>query len=418
MLSNFLRKFKHQFVTLFNNHDRRAKIQDAEFIQGLLYAIASDDASFSLASLRRRMCTFLGINIGRSAFNERIGTKSLAQQLLQVIALMLQELQRLHFEQSEKPKQAKIITKKLGVSDIVAVDGSMVTLWDGLKDAFPGTFMSASIKLHFCTNLLTGLVDWFELTAGSTHDSQCFPVLKAKTLYIIDLGYWSYSLMNQMTAAKSFFLTRVKSNTKLRIEKVLSGLAQSATGCELFRHQICGKQEKVIEVVCRMDENGINQKVRVVGFWDRNSKSYRWYATNLSCRRRVIATLYRLRWQIELAFKAMKSTLHFDRMPTLQSNGATSFALLAIANYLMSVVIRQESMKTHRKKSAPPSLQRCASVYAAISGSILKHLSLRRNLTRKSLRECSEIVQMLIYDTIDPNWKNRESTQCQVYQEL
>ena len=59
---------------------------------------------------------------------------------------------------------------------------------------------------------------------------------------------------------------------------------------------------------------------RVLGFWHKKDQQYRWYITNLVCPRGLIYDLYRLRWQLELSFKSMKSTLNFDRMPTLTSS--------------------------------------------------------------------------------------------------
>ena len=47
------------------------------------------------------------------------------------------------------------MAKKLGVKSILGVDGSLVSLWDGLAEHFKGTFMTAAIKLHFAVNLLS-----------------------------------------------------------------------------------------------------------------------------------------------------------------------------------------------------------------------------------------------------------------------
>ena len=38
-----------------------------------------------------------------------------------------------------------------------------------------------------------------------------------------------------------------------------------------------------------------------------------------------ILAVYRLRWQIELAFKRLKSLLHIDRLPTRSERGSRSW---------------------------------------------------------------------------------------------
>ena len=47
----------------------------------------------------------------------------------------------------------------------------------------------------------------------------------------------------------------------------------------------------------------------------------------------ALFALYRLRWQIELAFKRLKSLLHMDRLPAVTEKGARSwiYAHLVVA---------------------------------------------------------------------------------------
>ena len=129
------------------------------------------------------MCSFLGTTIGSSAFNERMATASLTKQLRHTLAVLMEEAhsrQRAHLNNE--------LLDKLGVSSIVGVDGSLSSLWHGLADFFPGTFTTASLKLHLAVDLLSGTAEWLDLTAGSVHDSQRFPELEKGKLFIVDLG--------------------------------------------------------------------------------------------------------------------------------------------------------------------------------------------------------------------------------------
>jgi hypothetical protein len=166
-----------------NSSDKRAKIQDGEFIVGLIQAVATVKNNFSLAGLRLSVCHYIGISIGASAFNERIGTASLTSHLKNFLGtLMASTLSNTSGE------EVASVSKKLGVKEIIGVDASIVTLWDGLSGIFKGTFMKAAVKLHMAINLETGAVKWFDLTPGATHDIKRFPEIKTGNLYIIDLG--------------------------------------------------------------------------------------------------------------------------------------------------------------------------------------------------------------------------------------
>jgi len=65
MISESFRLLKSKIHAAFSTTDRRAKIQDGDFIIGLLKATADSSESFSLASLRLSMCSFVGETIDK-----------------------------------------------------------------------------------------------------------------------------------------------------------------------------------------------------------------------------------------------------------------------------------------------------------------------------------------------------------------
>jgi len=241
MFADSLRSFKSKLQKNFNSSDKRATIQDSDFIIGLLQGVAKSKNNFTLAELRLAVCTFIGSTICRSAFNERISTKNLAEDLKLALKLLLNLISK------KSTNDINELALKLGVTTIVGVDGSMVTLWDGLCDFFKGTFMVSSAKLHLATNLVTGAVNWFDITSGATHDSQCFPGIKSKTFYIFDLGYWSKDLFKLISTKSSFFLSRVKSNARLTVIEIVYGIGTSIIGQDLARFRI-KKNEKILSI--------------------------------------------------------------------------------------------------------------------------------------------------------------------------
>ncbi len=70
-------------------------------------------------------------------------------------------------------------------------------------------------------------------------------------------------------------------------------------------------------------------EVRLIGFRFPRTNEYRWYATNLASSMLLaewIYPIYRLRWQIELFFKSIKSMLNADQITSSNENIALTIA--------------------------------------------------------------------------------------------
>ncbi len=89
-------------------------------------------------------------------------------------------------------------------------------------------------------------------------------------------------------------------------------------------------------------------EVRLIGFRFPKTKQYRWYATNLKSSMLLaewIYPLYRLRWQIELFFKSIKSVLTADQITSGNENIALAIAYSSILSSLLaSSIIIEEAL--------------------------------------------------------------------------
>lgn len=442
MVYDAMKTFKKAACTIFNNKDNRAKIQDADFVVGLVYAKAHVGKNFSLSMLRTTVCSFLDKSIGSSAFNERLTTKSLTMSLHKIFLYLLSKviLQKTNFEQD--------ILKKTGVCKIIGVDSSIVSLWDGLSAFLPGSFTTAALKMHFCIDLITGAMEYFNFTPGATHDSQWFPQLMKGYLYIVDLGYWSTTLLKEISSSGAFFLTRIKATTKMTITSVVSGAGIKAIGCDLLSYSF-KKGLEVIEIMATFNQDGKKANpYRVIGVWNAKSKKYNWYVTNLTCHVSYIYPLYRARWQIELAFKTMKSMLSFDTIPSTNINTVLSLSYATLINYLLVTMVSQganhhleiapasqdvseeitDTEKTsHKKKEEKKqksknfnknrqnpnprlSNQKASIIYKNIASNILKPVLLGRRITKNILNNISKKISSVIKNWVQPNWKSNQTS--------
>lgn len=416
MLAEYLQKLKKTLRTQLNSNDSRAKIQDADFIAGLLYASASSTSTFSLATLRLSMCNFLGNTIGQSAFNERMGTLSLRKHVQVVLESLMSDCLI-----NSQSIEATHLTQSLRVNAIIGIDGSLVSLWDGLAEHFQGTFMTAAIKLHFAANLLTGEAHWLELTEGRTHDSSRFPDLEAEQLYVFDLGYWSSDLFEKIASNEAYFLSRIKSNAAFKINSIVSGrVPKNSIGSKLNQFPANKCFGEIIEVSLAVN----NRSLRGVGFWNKDERRYHWYLTNLDAKASALAPLYRLRWQMELSFKSMKSVFNLDRIPTLSPNTTQTLCLLAVCNYMIAMKLRHlkamdscfnqgQYHQTSERKALEPrlSLQRAATMLKTVARDIFHILMSKYRVTSGKLHTVNESVLLLIRTYCDPNSKSRMTTQ-------
>jgi hypothetical protein len=406
MLESVLRTVKATLQKSLNPSDRRAKIQDGDFLIGLLQATATSVKNFTLASLRMSACVFLEITIGQSAFNERMATESLLKHAELMLSTLLVELAK-----TQQLNDAKSLAARLGVESIVGVDGSLVSLWDGLSSEFKGTFATAAIKLHLALDLLAGKVIWHELTSGSVHDSQRFPDVQEGSLYTIDLGYWSLKLFTDIAHAGGFFLSRLKENCSLKIIEVVAGrVSKTMIGRKVSDLKFIKKAGEVVECLAEININDQPVKIRVIGFWDLQEKLYRWYITNLKAPRKAIFQLYRMRWQIELCFKSMKSTFNFDQVPTLSPKTARTLCTLSLCNYVLAMILRAESAKVIKNAGRSLSLLRAASALRAVASKVYRFFQSFSRITFKKLKDMQQSILPVIKSYLDPNYRSRKNS--------
>ena len=207
-------------------------------------------------------------NIKRSAFWERLAGNRTKGYLKEVVAELMKQFNSTLLMGSD-------LLKSLNVSAIWIIDSTTITLKDGAKAHFPGTGSAAGIKWHACFNVLSGTMEWFQLSSSSTNDRKCFPdlaLLKNK-LIIFDLGYYDYGLLLAIDKLGGFFLSRLKSNAIVSITQVVQGLPKTAIGKSLLSIDLSHKKAAIIEVLIEKASNGDVLQCRAIGFWNHDKKN-------------------------------------------------------------------------------------------------------------------------------------------------
>ena len=396
-----LNTLKQSFRCVLAASDKRTAVAPLDFVTGLVFCFLSDTKSFSLESIRRFLIAQYGVSISKGAFWERLSGRSLNQQLYAVLSQLMSRL-------ATEAITGKALLEKLNVSGIYLIDSSTVSLWDGVKDRYPGAWTTAAIKWHACVDLLSGHVQWFELSPGSTNDRQCFPPLKSITgkLLLFDLGYWDYGLLLLIDAANDFFLSRVKSNAALRIDSVVSGLSERWVGRKLSEFQPKRKRKDIIEARSEVVDSELSATFRLIGFWNPVEKKYHWYITNLAVAALLIYPLYRLRWTLELVFKCSKRSFNLDKR--LKSNNAMIIESLVIssiiASFSASVVMRLGSEHLSSQQALAISYQRVAHVVVQLAADFIRYIT---RSVRGAAKQLGDKILLFAPEMFEKNHQHR-----------
>ena len=194
--------------------DNRTKIKPREFIIALIFSLSNmDQSKRTLDTIRRSIMSALSIKLSRGGFWERLATQRLFNFLLSLVACAIQQMNELYFPCCN----LKELANTLKIKGILVLDSTSITLPEMAGAVYPGprnNVAPAVIKWHHCYNLFGGVIKWFDLSPGTSHDQNHFPDLKQIIGYLIifDLGYYDYCLMQAIDNVGGFFLCRLKSN--------------------------------------------------------------------------------------------------------------------------------------------------------------------------------------------------------------
>lgn len=232
-------------------------------------------------------------------------------------ALLLPILDSLRRRAGLQPHDTRLdeLTRQL-----IAVDGSFFTVAPRIAWAIFNGSGKGNVRMHVQFNVLDGLPDHVTLTDGQcTETEQLRQRLRSGCLFVLDRGYQCYGLLKDILDADSDFVVRLRQSATGRVceERPLTA-ADRAAGVS---------RDTVIQLGWRPDQTPALPPLRLVEMHvtdrDGQTQCLRLLTNRLDLSAWMIALIYQHRWQVELFFRWLKCSAHFNHFFSESRRGMT-----------------------------------------------------------------------------------------------
>jgi hypothetical protein len=295
---------------------RMRKLTPARAVWTFATGLASGTAN-TLADFVRLFEDLTGESIAYKPFHDRLSNPTFPEFIRTTLSTLMS-----HFTVPILQGKSRHLKR---FSDIVVQDGSSFALNDALSETYPGRFTKvspAAVEVHCTYSLYKGQATSIGVAPDKDAERTYLPEadsLRGK-LILFDRGYTCYEYGSAVKAAGGDFIGRAKDkNFNPTIRKCFRGLSN--------KKAVEGKRLKDLDLprnnvdllIEGKDTHGKVHQLRLVLFYVARTGRHIYLLTSLSPREfspSIVASLYRLRWQVELFFKECKSYTKLQKFMT------------------------------------------------------------------------------------------------------
>ena len=300
----------------------------------------------TLESLRKGYCDMAGVDLCESSWHDRFSPKCVK---------FLRACVELAIQQMAKETNRKLSSKLNWIKDILIQDSSIVRLSATLMKQFPATRSrgkAAGLKVSLLVSAVASSPLKVTIHGERTSETKTLkigPWVKDKLL-LIDLGFFKHQMFARIQENGGYFLTRLKNNSNPLFLSTLRKYRGNAIELDGKRWKdIRDKMKRSVldaEVkisfsrrVYRGKRSKDAKAFRLVAIYNHEAKRYHVYLTNIPstalCAEDV-AELYRVRWDIEMIFKELKSKYSLDVIKSANPDVVEGVIWVAILTLLVS----------------------------------------------------------------------------------
>ena len=188
-------------------------------------------------------------------------------------------------------------------------------------------------KMHTLLDLRGNIPSFIHISDGKLGDVNVLDVLvlEAGAIYIMDRGYLDFSRLYVMHQAQAFFVTRAKSNSRMR--RVYSAPTDRSIGI------ICDQTVALTGITSSKD---YPEHLRRIRFKDpETGKTLVFLTNNFVLPATTICALYKARWQVELFFKWIKQHLRIKKFYGNSENAVKSQIWIAVSVYVLVAIVKK-----------------------------------------------------------------------------
>jgi len=191
----------------------------------------------------------------------------------------------------------------------------------------------SAVKMHTLLDLRGNIPSFIHISDGKLGDVNVLDVLvpEAGAIYVMDRGYLDFARLYVLHQAQAFFVTRTKSNTRLR--RVYSAAVDRSTGI------ICDQTITLTGTTSRKDYPVHLRRIRYKDA--ETGKTLVFLTNNFALPAATICALYKSRWQVELFFKWIKQHLRIKKFYGTSENAVKSQIWIAVSVYVLVAIVKR-----------------------------------------------------------------------------
>lgn len=202
------------------------------------------------------------------------------------------------------------------------------------------TNRTTGLKVHVALNGKENSPSYVNITHPNINDitdAKNNIALEKSITYIVDKGYVDYNWWFEINEIESYFVTRTKTNTAMKVIKELK--VDSKNSQQIMSDQI-------IHLTNAKPRSGkinryANKDIRLVTVYREDKKPMQIITNDFDRSAIEIADLYKQRWQIELFFKWIKQKLKLKSYLGQSENAVKIQIYTALISYLLMKLLQQ-----------------------------------------------------------------------------
>jgi len=191
----------------------------------------------------------------------------------------------------------------------------------------------SAVKMHTLLDLRGNIPSFIHISDGKLGDVNVLDilVLEAGAIYVMDRGYLDFARLYVLHQAQAFFVTRAKSNTRLK--RVYSAQVDRSAGI------IC---DQTVALTGTTSRKNYPEHLRRIRYKDTETgKTLVFLTNNFTLPAATICALYKARWQVELFFKWIKQHLRIKKFYGNSENAVKSQIWIAVSVYVLVAIVKK-----------------------------------------------------------------------------